>query len=105
LAAKKRVVRRRAMLGTIVSFDALDAVGWLELEDGNAACFEKAACLDVEPAAATRVYVSALRSSVGGLMIAERVEPYMETLEPTRPMSESRRAVLVSMTAGDEAAG
>jgi hypothetical protein len=85
------------MLGTIVSFDASDAVGWVKLEDGNTACFDKDACLDLDPIPTARVYVSAVRASVGGLIVAERLEPHVRTLQETRPVTAAFQNFLASL--------
>jgi hypothetical protein len=91
------------MLGTIITYDAIDCLGWVELEDGTMVRFALEACFDLRPKAGVGVIVEAVSPGHGGDPQATRLEPLLATLEPTRSSTAAYHLLL--RTLRDETLG
>ena len=78
------------MNGTVLSFDAADSLGWIELDDGRRVRFGLTACKRLSPTPGLRVRVTGLRDEGGKLKASEvRSASLLAGLFPPRPRGDA----------------
>jgi hypothetical protein len=60
--------------GQIIEFDAMDGLGWIQLDDGRRVRFSLTACGYLRPALGLRVRVMGLHEGYGGQLRASFLE-------------------------------